>query len=97
MTIRWSARARRQLEALYEYIAADSPNSAAKMVDRIIARLPQIERFPESGRVVPEIEFPVYRELIEPPYRIIYRVGRKTIFLIGIVHSSQLLRRSLLH
>ena len=92
MTIRWSARARRHLEALYDFIAADSPNNAARMVDRIVARLSQIETFPESGRAVPEIEFPLYRELIEPPYRIIYRIGRSAIFLVAIVHSSRMLR-----
>ena len=96
MTIRWSERARRHLEALYEYIAADSPNNAAEMVDRITARLSQIDSFPQSGRVVREIESPVYRELIEPPYRIIYRVGHNTIFLVGIVHSSQQFRRPLI-
>ena len=66
------------------------------MVDRIVSRLAQIETFPESGRVVPEIESPIYRELIEPPYRIIYRVGRNAIFLVAIVHSSRVLRPGML-
>jgi toxin ParE1/3/4 len=65
------------------------------MADRIVARLEQIEMFPESGRVVPELGQP-HRELIESPYRIIYRVGRSAIFVVPIVHSSRQLRGSLL-
>jgi plasmid stabilization system protein ParE len=96
VTIRWSARARRHLQALYDHIAADSPDNAARVVDRIVARLSQMETFPNSGRVVPEIDFPVYRELIEPPYRIIYRVGRNAVFLVAIIHGSRILRPELL-
>jgi len=93
VNVRWSSRAQRDLEALYEHIAADSPTNAGRMADRIVARLGQIENFPESGRIVPEVGLP-YRELIEPPYRIIYRVGRTVIFLVTIVHSSRELRPS---
>jgi plasmid stabilization system protein ParE len=66
VTIRWSARARRHLESIYEYIAADSPNNAARMVERIQTSLRQIEMFPDSGRIVPELGLP-HRELIEAP------------------------------
>lgn len=47
---------------------------------------------PESGRVVPEFERPDLRELIESPYRLIYRVRADTIEVIAVVHLRRELR-----
>jgi toxin ParE1/3/4 len=41
---------------------------------RLIAKVDLLEQFPRIGRVVPEEEDEDIREIILPPYRIIYRV-----------------------
>ena len=45
------------------------------MVDRITRRSEQIGDQPYSGRKIPEFQAENIRELIEKPYRIIYRIS----------------------
>ncbi len=75
MKVRWTDHAKRQLAAIHDYIAQDSPRYALRVIDRLTRRTQQIARFPTSGRMVPEFEHPEIREVIEHPYRIVYRVG----------------------
>jgi Txe/YoeB family toxin of Txe-Axe toxin-antitoxin module len=55
------------------------PMYARRMVDRITQRSQQISTQPFSGRKVPEYESEDIRELIEKPYRIIYRLKQDQI------------------
>jgi len=89
MRVVWTDTARRHLAAIHEYIAHDSPRYAMRMVDRLLARSEQLEQFPESGRMVPEYDDPRIRQLIEPPYRIIYRVRDNRIDVLAVVHSAR--------
>jgi toxin ParE1/3/4 len=57
-----------------EFLHLNSPTYAKRMVDRITRRSSQIAGNPLSGRMVPEYQVDDIRELIEKPYRIIYRV-----------------------
>ena len=81
-----------QLGAIAEYISIASPVYAEHTIEQLVERLDQACRFPESGRVVPEFERPDLRELIEPPYRLIYRVHPDTIEVIAVLHARQQLR-----
>jgi toxin ParE1/3/4 len=44
-----------------------------------------------SGRKVPEFEAEDIREIIETPYRIIYRIKPDQVDVLSVVHSKQLL------
>ena len=61
------------------------------MVDRLTRRSEQIANFPMSGRKVPEYATEDIRELMEKPYRIIYRKKPNQIDDLAVVHSAQLL------
>ena len=61
------------------------------MVDRLTRRSEQIAEFPKSGRKVPEYDAEDIREVIEKPYRIIYRIKPDQIDVLAVVHSAQLL------
>ncbi len=74
MRIHWTQNANEHLVNIYEYIALNSPTYAIRMVDRITRRSEQIADQPLSGRKVPEYQTEDIRELIEKPYRIIYRI-----------------------
>ena len=89
LRLRWTEQAVAQLSAIAEQIATSSPVYAETIVDRIVHRLTQAQRFPESGRMVPEYERTEIRELIEFPYRVIYRCGPESIDVVAIVHSRQ--------
>ncbi|HTO81941.1 MAG TPA: type II toxin-antitoxin system RelE/ParE family toxin [Methylomirabilota bacterium] len=74
MIVRWTDTAVRHLTAIHDTIAQDSPIYAQRMVDRLTRRSMQIAEQPKSGRSVPKYDDSQVRELIERPYRIIYRI-----------------------
>jgi toxin ParE1/3/4 len=89
MKVHWSDTAQRHLEAIYRFIAQDSPAYAKRMVDRITRRSIQIGKFPFSGRSVPEYETEQIREVIEGPYRIIYYIKIDQIDVLAVLHGAQ--------
>ncbi len=91
MKVRWTDNALKHLLDIYEYISDNSPVYARRMVDRLTRRSEQIANFPMSGRKVPEYAAEDIRELIEKPYRIIYRIKPNQIDVLAVVHSAQLL------
>lgn len=95
MRVHWTDTAIQHLLAIYEYIASGSPLYAQRMIDRLLRRSEQIAAFPLSGRIVPEYEREDIREVIERPYRIIYRVRANQIDVLAVVHSTQLLQPEL--
>ncbi len=91
MKVYWTLNAIKHLTNIYDYIALNSPTYARRMVDRITRRSEQISTQPLSGRKVPEYEGKDIRELIEKPYRIIYRVKQGQIDVLAGIHGAQLL------
>ena len=91
MKVYWTRNAIKHLTNIYEYIALNSPTYARRMVDRITQRSEQISTQPFSGRKVPEYETEDIRELIEKPYRIIYRLKQDQIDVLAVIHGAQLL------
>ena len=91
MRVHWTHTAVEHLLAIYEHIAQDAPLYALRVVDHITRRSEQIGTFPESGRMVPEYEAPDIREVIERPYRIVYRIKADQTDILAVVHGAQLL------
>ena len=91
MNVYWTDNAIRHLANIYEYIALNSPTYARGMVDRITRRSSQIADSPFSGRMVPEYQAQDIRELIEKPYRIIYRIKGDQIDVLAVIHGARLL------
>ena len=91
MRVHWTANAVDHLVNIYEYISINSPTYAKQMVDRITRRSAQIGDQPFSGRKVPEYQAEDIRELIEKPYRIIYRIQQDQIDVLAVIHGARLL------
>lgn len=89
MKVHWTDTAEDHLDAIYAFIAKDSPEYALRMVDRLTRRSQQIADFPLSGRKVPEYEMEQIREVIEGPYRIIYHIKPDQIDVLAVIHGSQ--------
>ena len=62
----------------------DSKFYANRFTNQLVYRVDQLIEFPESGRIVPEKEDPVIRELIEGNYRIFYRILRGNITILRL-------------
>jgi addiction module RelE/StbE family toxin len=91
MKVYWTLNAIRHLASIYEYISVNSRTYAKRTVDKITRRSEQISDQPLSGRKVPEYEADDIRELIEKPYRIIYRVKKDQIDVLAVIHGAQIL------
>jgi toxin ParE1/3/4 len=85
----WTETAVENISAIYTYIAQNSPQYAAIIVDRITRRSEQVINFPLSGRVVPEFETEQIREVIEGSYRIIYYIKPEQIDVLAVIHGAQ--------
>lgn len=89
MRIRWSARARTDLQDLRDYIAKDSPYYARRFVAKIIASIEKLTDHPKIGREVPEAKRDDVRELIFHGYRIVYLLDPEDIFIVTVIHGSR--------
>ena len=85
----WAPSALKDIESIAQYIERDSVDQAALFVSRVIEMTDQLEDFPQSGRVIPEIDDESYRELIYGAYRIMYRITKQKIWIIGVVHGAR--------
>ena len=91
MKVHWTRNAIGHLANIYEYIGLNSTTYANRMVDKITRRSEQIADQPYSGRKVPEYDADDIRELIEKPYRIIYRIKPNQIDVVAVIHGAQLM------
>ncbi len=85
----WSDHALDDIEQISEYISKDSPERASLFVSRLIDAAEQMASFPNSGRIIPEIEKNAYRETVYGAYRIMYKVENHGIILLAVVHGAR--------
>jgi len=85
--VRWTQTAEEDLTAIVDFIAAENPDAALAVFHRISRQAAELNEFPERGRVVQELyRFGIaqYRELLPSPWRIIYRIEQKTVFVTAV-------------
>ncbi len=88
--INWTLRARDDLKNIAEYISRDSLKYAKLQIIKIRTRTKLLENHLYAGKVVPEINRPEIRELIEGNFRIIYRiVSQDHVDILTIHHASR--------
>jgi toxin ParE1/3/4 len=87
--VSWSARALRDVEAIADYIALDSPAYAKAVVKRIVNVTRTLSSFPNSGRTVPEFQDPQIREVFAYSYRVIYRLDKEDVLVVAVIHGKR--------
>ena len=96
MSITWSAQARRDLQAIRDFIAHDSEHYARLQIERLISRVERAAGMPSRGHPIHEFTESGLREVHEGSYRIIYGVFSDEFQVVTIVHMKQrVTRRSL--
>jgi len=91
-TVIWSQIAERDFLAIIEYIANDSPSRAYEIFKEVKRRASGLRSFPERGRVVPELQeqgITQYHELIIGPWRLIYRISEKQVYVLSMFDSRR--------
>ena len=73
------------------YEVRGDPDTGIRLTQALLGRIEQLEQFPLSGRQVPEFDQPSLRELIQPPYRIVYRLVGSAVQVLRIWRSERLL------
>jgi plasmid stabilization system protein ParE len=86
-----SPRAIQDLEEIVRYISFDNPQAAERLGYALIDAALSLAQFPERGRLVPEFDDGITRELIYPPYRIVYRaeVAKGVVFVSRFWHAAR--------
>jgi len=87
----WSPLAIDRVTEIAEYIALDDAVAAQKWVDKVFSMVERLSDFPESGRMVPEINRQAFRELIYGNYRVIYRYEGGEVAILTVRHGRQIL------
>lgn len=87
----WSPLAISRLSEIAKYIAQDIPVAAERWVHKIFVLVEMLPDFPERGRMVPEINHKMIREVISGNYRIIYKLEDREISILTVRHVKQVL------
>ena len=89
MRLVWSLLADRQVDEALAYIADDDVAAAQRWLEELLERVGALRRFPESGRVVPELGREEIRELLVGSYRVIYRRSEGFIEIAVVGHQAR--------
>lgn len=85
----WTSPALEDVQEIRAYIARDSPRYGRVVAERLVAAVERLHSHPLSGRIVPEVGQSTLREVIEPPYRIVYRVRAELLEVVAVVHAAR--------
>ncbi|MDZ7791054.1 MAG: type II toxin-antitoxin system RelE/ParE family toxin [Xanthomonadales bacterium] len=85
----------RDLEGIRDWFAEEhAPEVGERLVREILDQAESLAIHPDMGRVVPEFDQIWLRELIHPPFRIVYKRESDCVRIVRVWRSEQLLKLS---
>ncbi len=92
VSVRFAESAITDLEAISDWYADQGvPDVGDRLIRRIFAQTETLADHPAMGRVVPEFGQPLLRELVQPPFRIVYRTEPHLVRIVRVWRSERLL------
>ena len=92
VAIQFAESALTDLESIRAWYAEQGvPDVSERLIDEIVASIEALADHPDMGRIVPEFGQPFLRELIRPPFRIVYRRDPKHVRVVRVWRSERLL------
>jgi len=88
----WADVAENDLSNIIEFIANDSPTKALQILEIIKEKTSSLHHLPERGRLIPELQehgISQYREIIISPWRVIYRISDRNVYVLAVLDSRQ--------
>ena len=85
----WTEPAVSDLDSIHAYISRDSTVYADSVLAEIFDASDRLIDYPESGRVVPEIDDASIRELIVGNYRVMYELCHGGIQILAVIHGAR--------
>lgn len=89
MKVIWSPFATDRAVEVARFLFLNNSEGAFNWINRLFEATDDLERFPEMGRMVPEVGRKDIRELIWRGYRIIYQVKTEEVVVHNLRHSRQ--------
>lgn len=90
--VRWTDAARLDLEQIVHFVAEDTASNALAVLERTEHRSQTLDAMPQRGRIVPELRaagVQTYRELVEGPWRIVYRYDDRDVYVIAVLDARR--------
>jgi toxin ParE1/3/4 len=82
----------RDLEEIRDwYIGQLVSETGDRLIREVFSRIERLSDFPESGRVVPEFNLENLREIVDPPFRKVYRLDQERIRIVRVWRSERVL------
>lgn len=94
MKVLWTEQALSRLVEIEDFVSADDPAAAVRLIARLVDRGESLMRLWQRGRRLPEMPSSPLRELVEGNYRIVYRARKSSIEILTVFEGHQRLRRS---
>ena len=92
--ISFTASALGDLKDVLEYYRdQQAPSIGEKLVVDVIKDIELLVEQPDMGRIVPEFELEYLRELIRPPFRIVYRRDKNKVRIVRTWRSERLMTK----
>jgi toxin ParE1/3/4 len=85
----WSELAAGQVDEALAYIVADDAAAAQRWFEQLLERVEALRRFPDAGRVVPELGRDEIREVLVGSCRVIYRRSEAAIEIAVVRHQAR--------
>jgi toxin ParE1/3/4 len=81
------------LEAMRAWYAEQHvPDVGERLLREAISQVERLADYPESGRMVPEFGLAQLREIIHPPFRIVYRLDDDRVRVVRVWRGERLLK-----
>lgn len=87
LEVRLTRSAAGDLEAIHAYLKQHDAGAADRLLDALADRFSALAEFPERGSVPRELDrigVKTYRQIVHDPYRIVYRVAERAVFVVLI-------------
>ena len=89
MRILWAGPALRELEEALDYIARDDRGASDRLGHKLHAAVGRLARVPDLGRMVPEVEDPTLREIVEPAFRVMYERHEEVVRILAVLRAER--------
>lgn len=81
------------LEGIQAYYDSEgAAETGRRLIEELVSAIERLADHPKSGRVVPEFNIEYLREVIKPPFRIVYRCDKKKVRIVRIWRSERILK-----
>jgi toxin ParE1/3/4 len=92
-TVSFAASAVSDLEAMRSWYQDQLvPEIGERYLNEVVSQVERLAEFPQSGRIVPEFGADHLREVILPPFRIVYRLDMKRVRVARVWRSERQLK-----